>query len=183
VTLCLACAGCSNLWVSTARNLHFEAAECTNDTLERVRNCLVANGELKDVERAEPGHPYSDDYTRGFKAGYMDYLEDGGSGAPPPFPPSRYWAVRYQTPEGHGAIADWYAGFRDGAARARQTGERELVKIPSPLRGSPRPPQEVSPPREDTGGEKLDVLPEPRKMAPIGKDDEPARQETKEPET
>src|SRR5207253_2309767 len=62
-----------------------------------------------------------------------DYLYAGGSGEPPPLPPRYYWKTRYETAEGHQAIADWFAGYRLGAAMAQESGYREWVTIPSSL--------------------------------------------------
>jgi hypothetical protein len=73
---------------------------------------------------------YSADYIRGFKEGFADYLFAGGTGNPPPLPPRHYWRAEYQTPEGQQAIADWFAGFRHGAAVARQSNYRQLVTVP-----------------------------------------------------
>ncbi len=70
-------------------------------------------------------------YRRGFEEGYIDYLNNGGSGEPPLSPPRRYWALFYQSPEGNEAIQDWFAGFRHGAAVAKESGYRDLVVIPT----------------------------------------------------
>jgi hypothetical protein len=60
-------------------------------------------------------------------------MELGGTGAPPPIPPRRYWKLKYRTPSGHQSVQDWYAGFRDGAAEARDCAYDRWKKIPSSL--------------------------------------------------
>jgi hypothetical protein len=74
---------------------------------------------------------YSQDYAVGFKQGLADYVERGGSGDAPPVPPPHYWKTRFQTPQGYHAMEDWFAGFRHGAAVAREGGYRNFIVIPS----------------------------------------------------
>jgi hypothetical protein len=74
--------------------------------------------------------PPSKDYANGFKIGYADYLDAGGTGEPPPYPPFCYREACYQNAEGQKAVHDWYAGFRHGAAVARASGLRETFILP-----------------------------------------------------
>lgn len=74
---------------------------------------------------------FSADYERGYKDGFTDYLDFGGCGEPPPVPPRRYWKNAYQTPEGHQAIQDWFAGFRNGVSDAEASGWRHFATVPS----------------------------------------------------
>jgi hypothetical protein len=163
---CSLSAGCGDLLVNTVRNLRYEFALGAETVQEDVRDCLVADATWKEFQAAHPEHDYSADFARGFKDGYWDFLEEGGSGQPPPLPPKVYWEVRYQTPQGHAAVADWFAGFREGAAAARESGERQLVVVPSAL-----PPPAASPatagiaPAPAASGETPD-LPSPRKLMP-----------------
>jgi hypothetical protein len=139
-----------------------------DDILERHRNYKLAEDTWQALAHADPGQPYSPDYVTGFKDGFADYLQAGGSGEPPPLPPRHYWKMAYETPQGHQAIEDWFAGFRLGAALARESGYREWVTIPS---SSPRanaadlhlssiPTKSSALPSDEN------VLPPPRKIAP-----------------
>jgi len=81
---------------------------------------------------AESGTAFSKPFNEGFLEGFIDYVEAGGSGEPPYLPPFRYRLSEHRTEEGHAAIQDWYAGFRQGAAAARASGLRELNCVPLP---------------------------------------------------
>ncbi len=85
--------------------------------------------------------PASKDYITGFKDGYADYLDAGGTGEPPPYPPYCYRTGCYQNEEGQKAMQDWFAGFRHGAATARASGLREifLVEVPGVPAKAERP--------------------------------------------
>jgi hypothetical protein len=80
--------------------------------------------------RASPSLSYSPDYGLGFRDGFTDYL-DAGPGNVPALPPRHYWKSRFQTPEGHQAILDWYDGFSHGAQVAAETGYRQFITLPS----------------------------------------------------
>jgi hypothetical protein len=82
---------------------------------------------------SSPNQQFSEDYERGFKDGFTDFMELGGTGSPPAIPPRRYWKLKYRTPKGHRAVQDWYAGFRDGAAEARDCSYRRWRNVPSSL--------------------------------------------------
>jgi hypothetical protein len=72
------------------------------------------------MEKAAPGHGYSNDYADGFSDGYVEYLFGGGTGEPPPVPQRHYWNGRYQTLEGQQAIDHWFAGCRQGASAGQE---------------------------------------------------------------
>jgi hypothetical protein len=174
VSLCLAgfCSvslGCSNLAELVLHNLHVETAQDLDSCLEPVRDHLVASAAWQEVAKADPQHVYSAPYAQGFKDGYRDFIEEGGTGQPPPVPPSCYWDLRYQTPLGHAAIEDWYAGFRHGVAVAHESGNRRWVIVPSSQEALPVPHRDekaiATPPA------KLQTLPElplPKKVNPDG---------------
>lgn len=118
-----------------------------NRWTDRVGRCLRDKSlaeEAWDEVCARDGEAYSRHYYRGFVEGFHDYLDSGGTGDPPSLPPRSYWRVYYQSPEGHQAIEDWFAGFRHGAAVAKASGVRNLVTVPV----SSIPPSEIS----DTSG-------------------------------
>ncbi len=106
--------------------------EAVESCAERRRNAQWADEAWAAVQRcAGPG--LSEDYARGFKNGFADYLYCG-RGEPPPLPPEHYRGLKYQTPQGYRTIEEWFAGYRHGAAAAAQSGRRELVTGPSSLR-------------------------------------------------
>ncbi len=74
--------------------------------------------------------PFSADYQLGFEDGFVDFLDAGGTGSPPPLPPRRYWKAKYQTPPGQCAVADWFRGYEHGTVSARESGWRHLVMVP-----------------------------------------------------
>ncbi len=124
---CLASPGCS-LFVTAARDLTYEAKLRVQECFEEHRNTRLAR---EAFAQACPGRAASPDYASGFKTGYADYLRAGGTGLPPPLPPRHYWGYRYQTAEGHQAIDQWYAGFRDGAGAAQASGYRQFMVVPT----------------------------------------------------
>jgi hypothetical protein len=73
---------------------------------------------------------FSAAYRKGFLKGYADYLYYGGKGEPPPVPPLCYLLLHDQNPPGHAEAQDWFAGFRHGAAEARNSGRREFIEVP-----------------------------------------------------
>jgi hypothetical protein len=110
----------------------------------------------------------SPDFAHGFKDGFADYVYAGGTGEPPPLPPRYYWKTRYETPQGHQAIADWFAGFRLRAELARESGYRELVMIPSstlPIEAT-CPPLSQGVPAKTPAPASETQLPPPRKLVP-----------------
>jgi hypothetical protein len=120
------------------------------------RHCRLAAAAWGEIAAAQPGKSYSRDYVRGFRDGFADYLDAGGTGEPPTLPPRRYWRSGYRTAEGYQAIEDWFAGFRHGARCARDSGLRHFAVIPSslsamhpaaqvPVQGPAAFPQEVIP--------------------------------------
>jgi hypothetical protein len=108
--------------------------------------------------------PYSRDYARGFLKGFEDYVYAGGNGLPPPVPPPRYWGIYYQTPEGHQAIEDWFAGFRHGTEAARDSGYREQVLVP--LSRPIIEPEDFPAPRPDGPDHGVEQAPAPRVLPP-----------------
>jgi len=74
----------------------------------------------------------SDEYSLGFRDGFVDYVYAGGTGEPPPVPPHKFWNVAWRTASGQAAAADWFAGYRHGAGVARDGGFRQqAVVLPS----------------------------------------------------
>jgi hypothetical protein len=118
----------------------YKVKESVGDCFEQSRNRKWAGQAWQNVRAACPQAAYSKDYEAGFEDGFAHYLFRGGNGEPPPLPPRHYRKITYQTPQGYRAIEDWFAGYRHGAAVARESGYREFVTGPSALRSVPPPP-------------------------------------------
>ena len=106
--------------------IHF--AENVNEKLECRRYRSLASTVL---EKVDPERRHNDDFARGFKYGFVDYMLAGGGVMPPPLPPRRYWRRHYQSVAGHQAVHHWFVGFEQGAVAARDGGHRDLVTVPS----------------------------------------------------
>jgi hypothetical protein len=137
--LCAAVTGCVstgaasgeyNFLANSFRNLGEWPVLGTVECRRSLRDCARAKEAWRATQAACPGQRYSRDYACGFKAGFCDYLDAGGDGQPPAVPPFRYRLAGYDSPAGHQAIEDWYAGFRHGAFVARASGLRELSVTP-----------------------------------------------------
>jgi hypothetical protein len=130
--LFLACQGCCPLARSGRTSIvePLMYPRYVNDWIDCSRNRKLAQSAWAEFVSCVPA-AYSKDFEKGFKEGFTDYLFWGGTGAPPPVPPRCYWNAKYQNPEGHKAIDDWFAGFRKGAERARESGSRKLVVVPA----------------------------------------------------
>jgi hypothetical protein len=135
----------------------------------------AADAAWDEVCRAD-GNAHSRPYAAGFREGFVDYVEAGGTGEPPYLPPFRYRLTKYRSVDGIAAAEDWYAGFRHGAAVARGSGLRELnyVPLPGPAipasaverapANLPAPGPLVNPPDRPEG--RPDGLPPPRPVLP-----------------
>jgi hypothetical protein len=121
--------GCGSIVTYTTMNVIVQPIQRFDDHIISGRNCRLANLAWAELQKNRPQDPYSVDYGRGFRTGFADFLDAGGSGEPPAIPPWRYRLYKYQTPSGERAIEDWYAGFRDGAAQAQASGYRRFVIV------------------------------------------------------
>lgn len=88
---------------------------------------------------AQAGGQLSEDFAGGFRDGYADYLESGGNGSPPAVPPLRYRRSQYLSPEGHGRVRDYFAGFKAGTDCAAASGHRHYLTVPVLLSDDPPP--------------------------------------------
>lgn len=130
------------------------------------------------------GRKHSDPYGDGFREGFVDYVEAGGTGEPPYLPPFRYRLTKYRTADGVQVIESWYAGFRHGAAVARESGLRELNYVPLPGPAVPHnahvraaatvpplgltaPPTHPVAPQPAVPGGAPESLPPPRPVGPV----------------
>lgn len=132
--------GCGGLYSIGTRNLCNEAKLIQDEHREHLHACSLANDAWRSVQANCPGRAYSADYARGFKAGFVDYLYAGGCGEPPALPPKCYRHFHAESAHGVQALQDWYAGFRHGAAVAKESGLRQFVVVSlPPLPGAPLP--------------------------------------------
>jgi hypothetical protein len=159
--------GCSTFFGIAVKNVTLAPLDAASNCLRRQRLYRLAGDAFRDLCRSQPDLTFSDDYACGFEEGFVDYLEAGGNGEPPPNPPPRYRRVRFDNPAGRQAQQDYYAGFRHGSAVARDTGLRDLIIVPPGQEPAPAtdPDQQLrrNPPREAAE----ETLPPPR-AEPIG---------------
>jgi hypothetical protein len=160
VGFCACCSGCEILEL-TVCNLGYEAWLEKECAVTCVRNRKLAEQAWVESLCSHPTQVHSVDYDRGFKDGYASYLDANGHPLPPALPPKHYWSARYQTPEGHRAIDDWYLGYQHGAQAAQASGQRELITVPTP--GHPAAPRPVESLFEVPGP--LDKLPMPQPLS------------------
>jgi hypothetical protein len=123
-------------------NVAYKIQQHLQEHAEQSRNRKWADEAWQTTCGEHPDLALDEDHAEGFRCGFLEYVWRGGNGEPPPLPPLKYRAVRYQTPAGYRAIESWFAGYRHGAEVAHQGGYRDLVTGPSSLRKpSPHAPE------------------------------------------
>jgi hypothetical protein len=156
------------MYENAARNLFQAPLDALDDKVVAHRNRELARAAWEDVRRHNPDAAYSADYARGFQNGYADFLDGGGRVVPPAVPPWHYRRAKYQTPAGHRAIEDWYAGHQHGVSAAWAWGGAQLRVLPSsgvmPKSGDARP--RPAPPRPEPLPVAVEELPAPRPEMP-----------------
>jgi hypothetical protein len=125
--------------------------------ISRGREYQMAKAAWSEVVAAHGEGAYSADYRTGFIAGFMDFVDKGGNGEPPPVPPRRYWNYVHRDPEGYQASQDWFSGFRHGAAVAQAAVGHPTIM--SSLLVGPLDPWGASAPMAE-------ILPPPREELP-----------------
>lgn len=172
-TVCLGGAGCfsarssapSSFPVLAARNF----AQQPLRLLDNKAFLKVVGGHADAAWEANcRGKAASPSYAAGFREGFIDYVDAGGTGEPPYLPPFRYRKTRFQTDAGIEVVEDWYAGFRHGSAVAQASGLREKVLVPLPGSADPAGSVHSSPveqPALAPAGPR--TLPPPTALAPI----------------
>jgi hypothetical protein len=176
--------GCT-MYENGARNLSFEAVLCVDRKAACVHYHRLADAAWAEVRHAHAEQYFSADYVRGFKRGYTEFLRTGAPAGPPPIPSRWYWKVCYETPAGHQAMEDWMAGFTQGVAAARASGERALVAVPTSV---PPPGDRTVVPPGAVNQPTLDImtpveLPAPRKEAPPPPEDKGPQPSAWKPKT
>lgn len=160
---CILCSGCA-LIEDGSRNVCVALSTPIETHRENARNRKWAEAAWQKVCFSSGIGPRTEDYARGFKDGYAEYLYRGGDGEPPLIAPLRYRHFRYQTENGYRAIEDWFAGYRHGASVARDTGARNWVTGPSGLHMDAPVPSDAPPHRID---EPVQELPPPVILKPV----------------
>ncbi|MGA2032235.1 MAG: hypothetical protein ABSG68_08275 [Thermoguttaceae bacterium] len=186
---CLVLTGCSLYCNGTQTLLVKPWLFCTDrdacHTQAKAGKCAAAAWQAH-VE-ANPGDACRKEFERGFRDGFADFLYAGGTGEPPPVPPRRLWNLDYRTPEGHQAVEDWFAGFRCGAAAAREGGCREQMTIRSSLSANKHAGDPAAPVGVTEQVRPIEVLPTPapteavpqlRKPAPPSQEPQPSSEES-----
>jgi hypothetical protein len=172
--LSITSSGCA-LVQDSCRNVCVSLKTPLEEHREKARNRQWAEAAWQQVactrNLSGVGRGFSEDYANGFKDGFAEYLFRGGDGEPPLVAPLRYRDTRYQTEQGYHAVQDWFAGYRHGAAMARDSGARRWITGPSSLQGElASHPMPQEPPLVDRPvPEKLTPIPLPQpKVLPTG---------------
>src|ERR1700693_4935092 len=91
IGLCALLSGCE-LASLTAHNLSFGIINYAGQQGTHRRDRNTAALAWKEFMTANPrAVGASRDFVQGFEDGFTCYLDVGGTGAPPPVPPSQYW--------------------------------------------------------------------------------------------
>ena len=132
IGLCMLGTGCSPISNLTHTMLiePLQFCDFREEHRTHARHARRAENAWKDFQCDQRDEWFSPDFVRGFKEGFADYLDAGGTGEPPPIPPRRYWQTKFETARGHQSIQDWFAGFRQGAATAQESGWRHYATVP-----------------------------------------------------
>jgi hypothetical protein len=176
--LCASSSGCS-FFGQAVRDLSCDALLPMQETpaeyhYKRPADTVLADTASTLASNDKPGGP---DYARGFQDGFAACRCAGGIESLPRIAPWPYWAFKFQSPEGQQAIDQWFAGYRDGAASACESRQRQWLSAqaaPVAQRPSkaPRPPAgglapEASSPRgANPGGLAPSAAPRPAAAGP-----------------
>jgi hypothetical protein len=147
--LCILLSGCTPCDL-VCRTMRWEPSSFWWKTdRERSRDTyrIWANQAWEQEGQGCAGAAAGKDYEAGFKDGFVDYVFAGGTGEPPPVPPRTFWNMDLRLPEGRERANQWFAGYRQGARVARDSGYRNLAEIQTSLSG-PSANDAYSPPRD-----------------------------------
>jgi hypothetical protein len=133
---------------------------------------------------------YQADYAFGFQRGFVDYVELGGIGEPPPVPPRQYWKIASRSGAGKERAAQWFEGYRHGARSAMDGGYREFATLQSSLvvnmfdgpLAAQAMGQEIDP-MNAVGSPQFEELPLPNDAESPFKDDFPSTQPSDDSKT
>lgn len=99
-----------------------------NDGMMSYRQKCMATKAWHSRKHCYANQKYLKDFSRGFKAGYMD-VAAGRDGCTPAFPPREYWGWKYQSSEGQARVAAWFSGYPQGAMAAEKEGVGNWTQI------------------------------------------------------
>lgn len=99
-----------------------------NDGMMNYRHKTMAAKAWHSHKHCYINQRYLRDFSRGFKAGYMD-VAAGRDGCTPAFPPREYWGWKYQSKEGQARVAAWFSGYPYGAMVAEKEGVGNWTQI------------------------------------------------------
>ena len=136
IVLCLPVCGCGSLVKNGFQTMIAEPWKfCNNKDIARTKsqNRRLARDAWKEIEKEFPGRAVSADHAKGFREGFANFLDYGGSGLPPVLPPRRHWRTKQRSSAHRLATEEWFDGFAHGTTVARQSGLRELVIVPASL--------------------------------------------------
>lgn len=94
---------------------HYGAADGWRDR-RSARKSAITNADIALDEQFAGGT--SRDFRYGFQQAFID-IANGGNGALPAIPPSRYWSAPYRTCWGHNKAREWFEGYEAGAGSAK----------------------------------------------------------------
>jgi hypothetical protein len=120
-TMAVAISGSTGCIVSRGIQENLDYSDTMNDFVMGWRNRSWAKRAWREKEAVYANQPFYDDFGKGFQDGYADAAA-GGAQCVPALPPRRYWSWKYQTAEGQGKTAAWYAGYPAGAQAAEEEG-------------------------------------------------------------
>lgn len=171
VALSLGSSGCGIIKYS-ALNTVVAPARLVNECRNRNEECAAADVAWKQVQAACPDGRASKAYAKGFKKGFVEYLDANGNHQPPGMPPLWLRTMPFESPAGHQAIEDWYAGYRHGAQVAHDSGIRRWIVVPP---SDMLPNSVVAPfnPASSRTAYPSPALPAPRKVPDLPAPDEP----------
>jgi hypothetical protein len=112
------CSGCSTF---TAANNAWTYNRQWNDKMLRDKHVVASRRAWNARSSCFQNQKHIKEFSRGFRAGYMD-VADGGTGCVPSFPPREYWGWRYQSCEGQEKVSAWFSGFPHGVRAAEEDG-------------------------------------------------------------
>src|SRR5262245_27098409 len=92
--------GCGTFFDYAIHNVARAPLDAASNCARDRRLYQLARTTWEKIREENPEHEASPDYVCGFEDGFVDYLESGGNGEPPPNPPWRYRRARFKTPAG-----------------------------------------------------------------------------------
>ncbi len=132
----------------------------TDETLPSQTRREIARDQRRDARDAwravtarHTGRVFTTAFSDGFLDGYADYLDRGEAAHPPAVPPTKYRSASDNNPDTteHGAIRDYYAGFRYGSEVAVASGRQSALLGAGPAPMVPFAPSTTRPATSDTG--------------------------------